>query len=427
MGRLALLCLCLFGVMSCSAEQENNGRQIIVLWRHQVGDAEDAAVRAMIERFNQSQEEWTIEGQAVPQNTYSQSIVAASMADRLPCILTVDQPMVPTFVWSGHLRPLDDMMDETLFEEVAPAAVGRYQGRIYSVGQFDAALALYVHMEALEKVEARIPTIDEPWSFEEFNQILADLKATGDYPYVLDLSAGEANPNWWTYAFSPLLQSFGADLIDRQSMTTAEGVLNGPEAIAWAQWFHGLFEGGLVSRREPDDRAFLNKRVAMTYTGNWWAPEFSRVLGDSFLILPPPDLGRGTVIGGGSWQWGISQDCDQPEAAAAFIEHLMSADEIAAMANAAGMIPVTEAAAEKSEKFHKDGDWRIFFDLMQRYAHPRPATPAFTAVSNAFYRNARDIMDGKNPQDALDDAVDDIERNIADNDGYQLVIEEQAP
>lgn len=413
----SILCL----IVAACGGNKADGPTVISLWRHQVGDLENAATNAMIDRFNGSQGQWRIEGEAIPQQSYPQSVMAAAVSGRMPCILTVDHPMVPSFVWAGHLRTLEGRVSPQTFEGVSRAALGVYRDRIYSVGQFDAVLAIYARRDALAKINVRMPTVEAPWTLQEFDALLAGLKATGDYRYVLDLGTRDPNPNWWTYGFSPMLQSFGGDLIDRGNMQSAEGTLNGPAALAWGIWFQSLFTNGYVNKKEPDDRAFLNGRVALNYSGNWWAHEYAEVLGtDAFVILPPPDLGRGTVVGGGSWQWGISSTCEHEAGAAAFIEFLMQTEEIVAMSAAAGMIPVTEAAAAQTEKFREGGEWRIFFDLMQAYSLERPATPAFTTISNAFYRNARDIMDGKNVQDALDDAVDDIDRAIEDNGGFKI-------
>ena len=97
-------------------------------------------------------------------------------------------------------------------------------------------------------------------------------------------------------------------------------------------------------------------------------------------------------------------------------------EEIAAMSEAAGMIPVTEEAASLTTRFNEDGEWRVFFELMQRFAKERPESPAFATISNAYLRAMQDIMNGKDVRDALDDAVDDIEQVIEDNDGYGRVL-----
>ncbi len=410
----------MFAISACSSESADDGRVRLELWKHQAGDAEEPANEALFERFNASQDRWVIDAQSIPQASYSDAITVAALAGDMPCIMTVDHPKVPSFAWAGFIQPIDDLVSAETFEGLGPAASGVYQGKTYSVGQFDAALALFARRSALEKVGARIPSIDQPWTLTEFDQVLADIQATGDFRYVMDLGARDVNPDWWAYAMSPMLQSFGGDLIDRTSYETAEGTLNGAQAIAFADWFQSLFEKGYVNKREPDDRGFHKGRNAMTYTGNWWVQAFTDIWGDDLLILPPPDFGNGPVIGGGSWQWAIGADCAEAEGAAAFIDFLMTAEEIAAMSEAASMIPVTEEAALLTENFRPGGEWRVFFDLMQNYARPRPASPAFVTIANAFTRAMRDIMDGKDVRDALDDAVDDIDTRIRENDGYGL-------
>ena len=107
---------------------------------------------------------------------------------------------------------------------------------------------MYARKTVLEQNNIRIPTIDKPWTGEEFNAALAKLKATGQWTAPLDLATANTG-EWWPYAYSPFLQSFGGDLINRDGYTTADGALNGPEALAWATWFRGLVDRGLHGRQ----------------------------------------------------------------------------------------------------------------------------------------------------------------------------------
>lgn len=420
-ARLGLLApLLAMAVVGGCAQGTDDGEATLRIWRHQVGTEEDQANKAMIVRFALAHPEIEVSEQSIPQGSYPQSVMAAAMAGRLPCILTVDAPMVPSFVWAGHIRPLDTLLPKAAFDDIAPTALSRFNGHIYSVGQFDAALAIYARRSALESVGARIPTIVDPWTRQEFDTLLEALKAAGEYDVPLDLGTQEPNPNWWTYAYSPMLQSFGGDLVDRRTMLSADGVINGPDALAFARWFRSLFARGLARRQEPDDQALLQGRAALLYSGNWRAPELEEAFGDDLLILPPPDFGSGPVIGSGSWQWAVSSGCAHPQAAAEFIAQAISTDEIAEMAEAAGMVPVSAAAAARTSAFREGARWRVFFELSRAFAKERPVTPAFTTISNSFYRALRDIADGADPRDRLDDAADDIDRAIADNDGFRL-------
>lgn len=406
---------------SCSATAPQDARTELILWRNQVGLQEEAATAALVARFNAAQSKWRVVAQSLPQGGYSQSIVAASLAGRMPCIMTVDSPTVASYAWAGHLRPLDAYVPATTIAEVGPAAVGRYGGRVYALGQIDAALAIFTTRPILQSVGARVPTLDRPWTGAEFQTLLERLKAGGRYRYPLDLATRDDKPSWWTYAFSPMLQSFGGDLIDRQTMTSAEGTLNGDAALRFGRWFQTLFAKGLVNRKEPDENGFVKGRSALVYTGNWWAADYRTFAGDDLLILPPPDFGHGVKIGGGSWQWAISRTCAHPEGAGAFIRFLLHPVNVAAMSDASGGVPVTEAGAAATTAFGPGGESRVFYDLTRRFAVERPSTPAFPTIANAFTAAMRDVMDGGDVRDALDDAVDDIDDTIADNPGFAKV------
>lgn len=419
-ARRLLIALTLSGAVlaSCGPGRTPDRRTELVLWKNQVGLQEEAATMALIDRFNASQSRWRIVAQSLPQGGYNQSIVAASLAGRMPCVLAVDAPMVASYAWAGHLRPLDGQVPAATLAQISPAAVGRYRGAAYAVGQTDAALAIFTKRSILARTGTRIPTLDRPWSGAEFQTLLERLKASGRYRYPLDLSTRDDKASWWTYAFAPMLDSFGGDLIDRRSMRSAQGTLNGPAGQRFGTWFRALFADGMVNRNEPDENAFVKGRAALAYTGNWWAGDYRAHAGNDLLILPPPDFGNGVVIGGGSWQWAIGRTCAHPDGAGQFIRFMLEPGNIATLSDAGGGVPVTEAGAAASRAFRPGGEGRIFFDLMRRFARERPSTPAFPTISNAFTAAMRDIMDGKDVRDALDDAVDDIDGAIADNPAF---------
>jgi multiple sugar transport system substrate-binding protein len=83
-----------------------------------------------------------------------------------------------------------------------------------------------------------------------------------------------------------------------------------------------------------------------------------------------------------------------------------------------GLVPVTAAAAALTEHYRPGGDWRIYFDFAARYAVPRPATPAYPAMSAAFEKAMADVRAGKDGAEAMDEAVEAIERDISRNNGY---------
>lgn len=392
----------------------------IKLWRHDTGDLEMAAGRAAVERFNHSQPRWKIVVEAIPEGSYTSSITAASMVGQLPCIIAMDQPTVPNFAWAGHVRPLDTLLQPDAVAALLEGGRGTYKGRVYSVGQLDAVLALFARRSQLAALGARVATMEHPYSATEFHDILAVAKRRGQFRFPLDLN-GRFKGEWYSYAFSPWLQSAGTDLIDRTSYLRIDGVLNGDIAVSVGRYYGRLFKEKLAERHPADDKAFEQGRSLFHYTGSWKAREYSEQFGADLVVMPPPDFGHGPKIGAASWQWGITSTCKQPDGAAAFLSHLISAKEIAEASRATGLVPVSAEGAALTEHYRPGGDWRMYFEFAKRYAVARPATPAYPALSATFEKAMADIRSGKDAAEALDEAVEAMDHNIAHNNGYGFV------
>lgn len=413
----AFIVLCMV-LMVVPASMAQDDPIVITLWRHTSdGQAELDESLAQIAAFNASQSEWRIVSEQLPQESYTESVTAGALAGTLPCVLDFDGPTVPNFAWAGHVRTLDEFVTQELLDDLLPSAVGTYQEDIYALGQFDAAVGIYARRSVLEANDIRIATVDEPWTLEEFDAALELLASLDEFDLAIDMHTAYSG-EWWPYAFSPILQSFGGDLINRDNFLEAEGVLNGPEALAWGEWFQNLFQSGLADPTAADDQAFQQGRAALAYIGNWAYPGMLDAWGDDLVIMPPPDFGNGPVVGGASWQWGISTTCEYPEGAWAFIEFILEADNVAAMSDATGLIPATASGAALTENYAEGGPLNIFVDISNSFSVMRPPTPAYPVIASVFENAAREIALGADVQDMLDDAVDAIEQNIEDNDGY---------
>jgi multiple sugar transport system substrate-binding protein len=372
----------------------------IKLWRHDTGDVEMTSGKAAAERFNRSQNRWKVTIEAIPQGSYTESITAASMVGQLPCIIAMDQPTVPNFAWAGHVRPLDKLLPADAVARLLEGGRGTYRGQLYSVGQFDVVLALFSRRSQLQALGVRVASMDQPYTAAEFHDILAKVKQSGRYRFPLDLNGA------------------GTDLIDRDSYLRVDGVLNNDAAVSVGRYYGRLFKDKLAERNPADDKAFEQGRSLFHYTGSWKAREYSAQFGDDLVVMPPPDFGHGPKIGAASWQWGITRSCKQPEGAAAYLSFLISSPEIAAASRETGLVPVSAESAALTEHYRPGGDWRIYFEFAKRYAVSRPATPAYPAMSSAFEKALVDMRSGKDPAEALDEAVEAVEHNITRNNGY---------
>jgi multiple sugar transport system substrate-binding protein len=387
----------------------------LLLWTHSAGnDTELAVTDQILESFNGGQDDYTVERESFPQDAYNDTVSAASLSGDLPDLLTVDGPNVPNWAWAGHLQPLDLPAEVT--DKFLPSTLGIFQDQLYSIGHWEAACSIFARESVLDAAKIRIPTLDAPWTGEEFDEALQRIATDTDYQWAIDFATADIG-EWYPYAYSPFLQSFGGDLIDRSTYLTAGGALNGPEALAWGQWFQGLFTGGLANIESPIGGEDFNQgKAAMSFNGNWNALA-AMDLYDDVLFLPPPDFGNGPKIGGGSWQWAVTSAAD-PAGANTFLQAAVSDEFVAEFANATGLIPATEAAAALTENYAPDGALRMMVDYSRNFAVLRPETPAYTVIASVFTQYTGDIIHGGDVQAALDSAVAEIDADIESNSGY---------
>jgi len=389
------------------------------LWYHGAGnEVESEIINRIIDEFNQSQSDWEVQIESFPQDSYNESVVAAALAGNLPDILDVDGPVMPNWAWSGYMQPLP--IDESVIENFLPGTKGYWNDELYSVGLWDAAVALYARQSTLDDLGLRTPTLDDPWTGEEFMAALDAAKESGDYEYALDLGMNDQG-EWYPYAFSPFLQSFGGDIVDRSSYETAEGALNGDAALEFGEWWQSLFEEGYApgTSESPADQqtGFIDGSFAFQWNGNWRAVATMEEV-DDVVFLPAPDFGNGNTIGAGSWQFGVSASSEHPEGAAAFIEFALQDKYLAAFSDGIGLIPSTPSAADMTENYREGGPLEVFFDLSSEQALVRPVTPGYVVQSSVFTKALADIANGADVADTLDAAVDEIDADIETNNGY---------
>lgn len=325
---------------------------------------------------------------------------------------------MPNWAWAGYLAPLT--ISAELENAIIDSAKGYWNDTLYSVGPYDTSLCFLGRKSAFEAAGIPIPTIDKPWTGKEFDDALAKLSALEEYDFAIDFSNADG-AEWWPYGYAPMLQSFGGDLIDRETFATADGFLNNDKAIAWGTWFQSCFAKGYASQTpSTDGQDFLQGRVPLYYAGGWKVLQSQEAFGeDEVLILPPVDFGEGAHVGGGSWQWGVSSTSSNPEAANTFIEFLMQDEYLVKYSNAIGNFPSVESATPKTDYYGEGKPLEKIYEIGTTYALLRPATPGYKVISSIFDKAARDIVSGADVKTTLDQAVKDIDADIVSNNGYK--------
>ena len=395
---------------------------VINVWTHEAANTPAfAALQAGADAFNRAQRTHRVNIVPSIYRYYDDRVQSAAATGTLPCVLDIDGPFVPVFAWRGYLQSIDKFVSKALLEDLLPTIIvqGTYNGRLYTLGQFESGLGLWANKRYLARVGARMPTIQTPWSLTEFEQTLDALTALEDVDYALDLAVYTRRGEFYSYAFAPILQGFGGDLVTRGAHPSAKGVLDGAASIEAMKHFQHWFKAGWT--RAVFDRAddFEKARAALSWTGHWKYPSHRAALGEDLVLLPLPDFGHGVKTGMGSWSWGISSTCRDAAGAWAFLNYLMSAREIVRITHVNGAVPARRSVIARSALYGRAGRLRVYADQLNAgFGVPRPTTPGYSTISRAFASAVSEIVAGADVQTTLGEAANRIDAEFAKNRGY---------
>jgi len=381
---------------------------------------EYALIKQSADAFNRRQRTYRVELTSSLRRDYATWVHREAANGSLPCLLDFDGPFLAEFAWPQYFQPIDRFVPKKMLDDFLPSIVaqGSYQGRLYSLGQFESGVVLWGNRRYLRAAGVRIPTLRAPWGLDEFEQSLARLATLKglDHPLNVAFYNGRGN-EFFSYAYAPILQGFGGDLIDRGPRGRAKGVLDGPRSVDAVRHFKHWFDAGWASVRDKTDDLPAG-RVALSWNGHWHYPTARKGLGQDLVVMPLPDFGQGVKTGMGSWGWAISSTCQAPQGAWAFMADLLSTQAIERMTNINGAVPARRSALRRSPLYGANGPLRLIAQQLALGGVPRPATPAYGTISLAFRGAIVDIVRGGDIQTELSKAADTIDRDIAAHRGY---------
>ena len=137
------------------------------------------------------------------------------------------------------------------------------------------------------------------------------------------------------------------------------------------------------------------------------------------LFLPAPDFGNGPKIGAASWQFArLGAGASTRTGANAFIRFALQDKYLTMFSDGLGLAPATATSAQMTENYKEGAPMAAFYDLSAAQALVRPVTPGYVVQSVVFRKALSDIADGADVATVLDAAVDEINADIENNQGY---------
>lgn len=417
-ARISLLGLVVvaFGATAqCRRAPEDTGTRVIIVWAHHGREAENLAMRRIIDAFNDDHRGRGLRAEITffPDRQYADKVSIASASGSLPDVLDVDGPYVGPWAAEGLLQPIGDFVGPELRDDMLPSLVqqGTYRGKLYTLGAFESALVVYYNRDMVDKTDIMPPErLDDAWTWDQFVDALERVKPHAAVP--LSLHMDDQSDEWFTYAFSPLIWSNGGRLISADGSAIV-GVLDSPENTAAIQRWQDLFQRQLAEPTSTNPNPFTAGLAAFDWTGHWMLPSFEQVEGLRFGVMPLPRMGSTAACASGSWCWGLSRDCDDPTAAWPLVEWLIDPEQgIRPIVQANGAVPGRRSAFDLFPEYERMPR-RLFREQLESAAHPRPRTAIYLSLTSAFARALRDIALGADVQTALRQAAESAQR-VAD-------------
>lgn len=351
-------------------------------WISNEGDREQW--QAFITAAQQEDPDFDLEMEGPSYPDYWTTVRTRMSAGDAPCILTTQAARAQEL--AEILMPLDDLVEEagldvSIYNEAMIEGM-TVDGSLRAIPYDAEPVVMYYNKDLLAAAGVAEPTLD--YTTEQF---VADLKAlTKDGVY------GTAVPSAFTGGPGvPVAFANG-----HAPVQDGELALTDPEFVEQIQWaFDLVAEHGVAEAPQSGDpvdvhlQEFMAGKAAMLIEGPWFYETItSGTQGEVGIAVVPSDSGdpRGFIQGSG---FGISQSCEDPEAAFENILKITTPEVVGEVGRARGTVPSVEASLEAWAEGKPESDVAVVEALLENGA-PLVTTRDWNQVETVFTQYAGD-------------------------------------
>ena len=437
---LILLAAC-GGGEKAAQETQPAGPVSITFW-HSLTAANQNTLQALVESFNSSQNEVTVN--LVFQGTYDDSLnkflASSGRASELPAIIQIEEASTQLMIDSKEVTPVQDFIDSDNYDlsnfEARVLDYYRVGDRLYSMPFNLSGPVLYYNKNDFREVGL------DP---EKPPQTLEDVKAYSEKLLQKDSSGNITRSgialDVMPWHFEQMLAKAGALYVNngngREGRAT-EALFNGPEGKAIFEWWADMVKSGLAFNvgRNPTYAdgllAVASGRASMTITTSAALRSIFDVieagggkgveLGVGPMPGPQSTDGGITVAGASLWIVKARPEAEQ-EAAWKFLKFLVEADQQATWYGGSGYFPIRRDALDKPAAQAAEAKYpylRVAPQQLQEGARNRatqgPILGPFSKIRSEVIATAIEsmILTDTPPDEAIDNAAREATQLIKD-------------
>ena len=415
---------------------QNAGRSEVVFW-HFWGGADRDVVDDVVQRFNESQEEYFVRAIAMPGNNLQAKLFLAIAGGDPPDLVNQDDPIVGDWGWRNAIQSIDSICTD---QEVAdfneflfPSAkkLGTFDGELFGVCNGLDIRALYYNQTALDQYN-----LQPPESIEDLNRIATTVCPPGsDSPETFGYLPDSRRLWAWGHVFGGSFYDFDSKQV----------LVDSPEIKLAANWMAGFAEwygADTINRFRQGDQSLPGKtfpmlpieddqmvgRYVLLMDGQWRVRDinaFQKRRRDKgiecpqFGVCPLPRPATGRKDAG--WVNGnffvVPKGSKNPKGAVAFMKFwigMTDPQEAATTCMAGGWIPVSQTVVE-TESFDQYLKQEPLFATFVRLASspgqfPVPVIPGAPMFKREVERAAANAMN--DPNRSIDDLMQETDQLI---------------
>ena len=245
-------------------------------------------------------------------------------------------------VWLGYLRPLDGLVSADVLDASRATLLSHFDGHIYRLGWYPLPMIWYYNKKLFD--QAGLDPETPPKTWDDLLAACDKLKAKGIAPLGGGIQDGYWGEWYFGHAIAQNVDSTGEVI----GLFTGEKDFRDPKYHEhWVRLEelkkHGFLNADMSSLElYPGIDLIVAGKLAMGESIGGRYPADSKATNDGIGCMVMPVYGKGKMGGRpilDSQGLGISTDCKDPKAAAAFLEYMESPERLQVFWEKTGWIP----------------------------------------------------------------------------------------
>ncbi|MBE5752172.1 MAG: extracellular solute-binding protein [Clostridiales bacterium] len=373
-----------------TGEVDASGNTVIKIMFHvDAQSAEGKAYKQRIDAFNAAYKDQKIKASAsyiartAGAADYEQKLVGMQNEGSLPDIITFDAPNCASYANSGLIYDISDLVPQDVQDDFL--SLNKYDGKLYGLPIQESSAGFFYNKNLFAQAGINVSgyTVENPWTFAQFKDVCAKLKAINVTP--VDMRLDATKDETATYLLYPFIYAAGGEFLSEDGYT-AKGYFDSAATQNGFQFLKDLVSSGYTSYA-IGATDFFDGKVGMYLSSGWTIPDLDNKYPqkfpnrDSWGLLPYPK-GAAAASATGSWSFAITDNHHEDKTAIKELLLWMTTVESSqTITNATGMIPARKSV---ENNYAAGSPESVLLTQLALTGRERPVTVGYPQFSTTF-------------------------------------------